>query len=83
MFEIGDIVVLREEHYLSRVVYGQWVIDDIRRKLFREDTGTKIEYHIKTLSVNSDGSPSMTWVKPNDIISISKIRDSKLKELGI
>lgn len=83
MFEIGDIVVLREEHYLSRVVYGQWVIDDVRRKPFRPLSTTMIEYHIKTLGVNSDGSPSMTWVKDNEIISISKIRDSKLKELGI
>lgn len=83
MFEIGDIVVLKEEHYLSRVVYGKWVIDEVRRKTFRPLSSTMIEYHIKTLSVNSDGSPSMTWVKTDDIISISKIRDKKLKELGI
>jgi hypothetical protein len=83
VFEIGDIVILKEEHYLSRVVYGQWVIDDFRRKPFRPLSSTMIEYHIKTLSTNSEGSPSMTWVKTDDIISLSKIRDKKLNELGI
>jgi len=83
VFEIGDIVILKEEHYLSRVVYGQWDIDDVRRKPFRPLSSTMIEYHIKTLSTNSEGSPSMTWVKTDDIISVSKIRDKKLNELGI
>lgn len=83
MFEIGDIVMLKEGHHLSSMIQGHCIVDDIRKQLFREDTGTGFGYHIKTLSVNSDGSPSMTWVKDNEIISISKIRDSKLKELGI
>jgi hypothetical protein len=40
-------------------------------------------YHIKTLNKDSDGSHSMTWIDEHEVISISDIRDIKLKELGI
>jgi hypothetical protein len=35
------------------------------------------------MNKDSDGSNSMVWVDEDEVISISNIRDKKLKELGI
>ena len=79
--KVGDIVRLKEEHYLSTFLEGPFIVDDVRK--FQIRVNRKNRYHIKTLNKNSDGSHSMTWVGEDEVISISDIRDSKLNELGI
>jgi len=84
-FEIGDIVILKEEHHLSTFLEGPCIVDEVRKfegwRYIR--VNKKNRYHIKTLNKNSDGSHSMTWVDEDEVISISDIRDTKLNELGI
>ena len=79
--KVGDIVRLKEEHYLSTFLEGPCIVDDVRK--FQIRVNRKNKYHIKTLNKNSDGSHSMTWIDEHEVISISDIRDIKLKELGI
>ena len=79
--KVGDIVRLKEEHYLSNFLEGPCIVDDVRK--FQIRVNRKNRYHIKTLNKNLDGSHSMTWIDEHEVISISDIRDSKLNELGI
>jgi hypothetical protein len=81
VFEIGDIVMLKEGHHLSSMIQGHCIVDDIRK--FQINTKRPNSYHIKTINVDSDGSHRMTWVKEDEITSISIIRNERLKELGI
>ena len=77
--KIGDIVKFKEEHHLSELIPGLCVVGEVRKFSFGKRPN---KYHIKTLNT-SDGSHRMTWVEEKEIISISEIRNSKLKELGI
>ena len=79
--KVGDIVRLKEEHHLSTFLVGYCIVDDVRK--FQIRVNRKNRYHIKTLNKNSDGEHSMTWIDEDEVISISDIRDIKLKELGI
>ena len=79
--KIGDIVRLKEEHHLSTFLEGPCIVDEVRK--FEIRVNRKNRYHIKTLNKNSDGSHSMTWVEEQEVISISEIRQERLKELGI
>jgi hypothetical protein len=79
--KLGDIVKFKQDHNLSELVPGLCIIDDIRK--FQINTKRPNSYHIKTINVDSVGSHRMAWVKEDEIISISKIRNERLKELGI
>jgi hypothetical protein len=79
--KVGDIVRLKEEHHLSTFLEGPCIVDEVRK--FEIRVNRKNRYHIKTLNKNSDGSHSMTWVEEQEVISISEIRQERLKELGI
>lgn len=79
MIQIGDIVKIKKEHYLSEVITGLCIVDEVRKFSFGKKPN---RYHIKTLNT-SDGSHRMTWVEEQEIISISEIRQERLSELGI
>ena len=67
---------------LSKVFKGLCIIDDLKvPSKFRPDKPNR--YHIKTLNKDKDGLHRMAWVDEDEIISISDIRDQKLKKLGI
>jgi hypothetical protein len=79
--KVGDIVRFKEEHYLSHVIKGYCIVDDLKIFQFRPNKPNR--YHIKTLNKDSVGSYSMAWVDEHEIISISDIRENKLNQLGI
>jgi hypothetical protein len=79
--KLGDIVKFKQDHHLSELIPGLCIIDDIRK--FQINTKRPNSYHIKTINVDSDGSHRMAWVKEDEIISISKIRNERLNELGV
>ena len=79
--KVGDIVKLKEEHYLFDLFNGPCIVDEVIK--FELRVNKKNRYHIKTLNKDSDDSNSMVWVDEDEVISISNIRDKKLKELGI
>ena len=78
---IGDVVKFKPKNFLSKVFKGLCIIDDLKVFKFRPDKPNR--YHIKTLNKDKDGSHRMVWVDEDEIISISDIRDQKLKKLGI
>jgi len=78
MIGIGEIVKLKESHYLFNFVVGLCIVDDVRK--FTRVHG-KTRYHIKTLNKNSDGLSNMTWVFEDEVISISDIREGKLNSI--
>lgn len=78
---IGDTVRINPKHYLSEIFKGTCIIDDLKVFQFRPNKPNR--YHIKTINKNKEGSHLMTWVDENEIISISDIRNQKLKQLGL
>ena len=74
--KIGDIVLFRDGHYLKEFFTGHCEIIDM--KVFMNTT----RYHIRTTYL-INGKPNLTIVTESDIKSVSKIRNDKLKELGI
>jgi len=79
--KVGDIVKFRQDHYMSEVMAGLCIVDDVRRFPIKANKPNK--YHIKTLNKDSDGSYRMTWINENEVVSISEIRVERLNELGI
>jgi hypothetical protein len=79
--KVGDIVKFKEDHYLAEVIPGLLIVDKVKKFQFR--TNKQNRYHIITLNKDSDGSRRMTWVDEPEVISISEIRNYKLKSLGI
>lgn len=79
--KIGDIVKFKKEHYMSELMPGLCIVDDVRK--FQFSTNKPNKYHIKTLNKHSDGSCRMTWVNSDEIESISEIRVKRLNQLGI
>jgi hypothetical protein len=77
MIGIGEIVKLKESHYLFNFVVGLCIVDDIKFTIVK----SKTRYHIKTLNKNSDGLSNMTWVFEDEVISISDIREGKLNSI--
>lgn len=74
MVQKGDIVKLKEDHYLSEIIIGMCIVDEIQ--IFG-----KKRYHIKTLNKDSDGCHRLVWVEEKEVISLSKVREKKLNEL--
>ena len=79
--KVGDIVKFKKDHHLAEVIPGPLIIDEDKKFQFR--TNKQNRYHIITLNKDSDGSHRMTWVDEHEVISISEIREIKLKDLGI
>ncbi len=79
--KVGDIVKFKKDHHLSEVIPGLLIVDKVKKFQFR--TNKQNRYHIITLKKDSDGSRRMTWVDESEVISISEIRNYKLKSLGI
>ncbi len=79
--KVGDIVKFKKDHHLSEVIPGLLIVDKVKKFQFR--TNKQNRYHIITLNKDSDGSRRMTWVDESEVISISEIRNYKLKSLGI
>lgn len=79
--KVGDIVKFKEDHYLTEVIPGPLIVDEVKKFQFR--TNKQNRYHIITLNKDSDGSHRMTWVYEHEVISISEIRNDKLKSIGI
>jgi hypothetical protein len=73
--ELGEIVRLKSDHILNVYIIGNCVIDDIRKhRVLSIDT----KYHITSLK-NGSG----TWVKESEVDCLGKLREDKLKKLGI
>ncbi len=79
--KVGDIVKFKEDHHLAEVIPGPLIVDEVKKFQFR--TNKQNRYHIITLNKDSDGSHRMTWVDEHEVISISEIRNDKLKSIGI
>ncbi len=79
--KVGDIVKFKKDHHLAEVIPGPLIIDEVKKFQFR--TNKQNRYHIITLKKDSDDSHRMTWVYEHEVISISEIRNDKLKSIGI
>lgn len=79
--KVGDIVKFNQDHYMSELIPGLCIVDDVRKFQFR--TNKPNRYHIKSLNKDSDGSYRMTWVDEDEVVPISEIRVERLNQLGI
>ena len=74
--EIGDIVILKEDHWLRERLPGYCEIVEIKGVPFI------MEFNINIMTLDSiDGSKTRVWVKESEIIAIVKIRNEKLKQI--
>jgi hypothetical protein len=79
--KLGDIVKFKKDHYMSELMPGLCIVDDVRK--FQFNTNKPNKYHIKTLNKDLDGSCRMTWINSDEVESISEIRVERLNQLGI
>ena len=72
---VGDIVRLKTGHHLVEFIKGDCVITEVTK--YTRYTHRRTRYHIK----NSEDC--MTWAYLEDLDLVSKLREDKLKQLGI
>lgn len=72
--EIGDIVILKENHWLKEYFPSYCEIIEIRT-IMRE-----LRYSIRTIDF-INGKQNITLLHENDILPIVKIRNEKLKQI--
>ena len=71
--ELGEIVRLKSDHILNVYFIGNCVIDNIRTHRVLET-----KYHITSLK-----NGNSTWVKEHEMDCLGRLREDKLKKLGL
>lgn len=74
--KVGDIVILKEDHWLREQLPGYCEIVEIK------NVPLIMEYNINILTLDStNGNKTGVWVKESELIPIAKVRNEKINKI--